>query len=117
MLRSLQKTHSSSVIVVIFLMPKEKNLRDDMFPAYKANRPTMPDDLRPQVEPIHEIVRAMGLPLLVVAGVEADDVIGTLAQQATESDTGYRFNRRQRYGPVSESTCHLGEYHDQYCDG
>ena len=83
MLRSLKKTYSKSVIVVIF-DAKGKTFRDDMFPAYKANRSAMPDDLRPQVEPIHEIVRAMGLPLLAVAGVEADDVIGTLAQQATE---------------------------------
>ena len=83
MLRSLQKTYSSSVIVVIF-DAKGKTFRDDMFPAYKANRSAMPDDLRPQVEPIHEIVRAMGLPLLAVAGVEADDVIGTLAEQASE---------------------------------
>ena len=83
MLRSLQKTYSSSVIVVIF-DAKGKTFRDDMFPAYKANRSAMPDDLRPQVEPIHEIVRAMGLPLLAVAGVEADDVIGTLAEQASK---------------------------------
>ena len=83
MLRSLQRSYSGSVIVVIF-DAKGKTFRDDMFPAYKANRSAMPDDLRPQVEPIHEIVRAMGLPLLAIKGVEADDVIGTLAQQASE---------------------------------
>ena len=83
MLRSLQKTYTDSVIVVIF-DAKGKTFRDDMYPAYKANRSAMPEDLRPQVAPIHEIVKAMGLPLLAVAGVEADDVIGTLAHQASE---------------------------------
>jgi len=56
-----------------------------MYAEYKAHRPPMPDDLRSQIEPIHQIITAMGLPLLVIDGVEADDVIGTLARQATES--------------------------------
>lgn len=82
MLRRLQKDYPKSVVVVIF-DAKGKTFRDDIYTEYKANRPSMPDDLRPQVEPIHQIVRAMGLPLLVIEGVEADDVIGTLTHQAT----------------------------------
>lgn len=61
---------------------KGKTFRDDMYPEYKANRPPMPDELRSQIEPIHTIIEAMGLPLVVEPGVEADDVIGTLARQA-----------------------------------
>jgi len=83
MLRKLLRDYQPSHIAVVF-DAKGKTFRDDIFPEYKANRPPMPDDLREQIEPIHAIVRAMGLPLLVVDGVEADDVIGTLAQQATE---------------------------------
>jgi len=82
MLRRLCKDYPRSPIAVVF-DAKGKTFRDDMFAEYKANRPPMPDDLRPQVQPIHDIVQAMGLPLFVVEGVEADDVIGTLAHQAT----------------------------------
>lgn len=83
MLRRLVKDYPQSPIAVVF-DAKGKTFRDDLYAEYKANRPPMPDDLRPQVQPIHDIVTAMGLPLLVVEGVEADDVIGTLARQATE---------------------------------
>ena len=83
MLRRLRKDYPQSPIAVVF-DAKGKTFRDDLFAEYKANRPPMPDDLRPQVQPIHDIVTAMGLPLLVVEGVEADDVIGTLARQAAE---------------------------------
>ncbi|MGH1439894.1 MAG: DNA polymerase I [Cellvibrionaceae bacterium] len=83
MLRRLQKDYQGSVIAVIF-DAKGKTFRDDIYSDYKANRPPMPDDLRSQVEPIHQIIRAMGLPLIVIEGVEADDVIGTFAHQATE---------------------------------
>ncbi|WP_323813343.1 DNA polymerase I [Cellvibrio sp. NN19] len=83
MMRRLLKDYPNSPIAVIF-DAKGKTFRDEMFAEYKANRPPMPDDLRPQVQPIHDIVEAMGLPLLVIEGVEADDVIGTLARQATE---------------------------------
>ncbi len=83
MLRKLLRDYDPSHIAVVF-DAKGKTFRDDLFPDYKANRPPMPDDLRAQIEPIHAIVKAMGLPLLMVDGVEADDVIGTLAQQATE---------------------------------
>jgi DNA polymerase-1 len=83
MLRSLLRQFPHSPVVVVF-DAKGKTFRDDMFPQYKANRPPMPDDLRVQIEPIHEIVKAMGLPLICTPGVEADDVIGTFARQATE---------------------------------
>ncbi|CAA0083683.1 DNA polymerase I [BD1-7 clade bacterium] len=82
MIRSLVKSYPDSCIAVIF-DAKGKTFRDDIYPEYKAQRPPMPDDMRPQVEPIHQIIRAMGLPLIVVEGVEADDVIGTYAAQAT----------------------------------
>lgn len=82
MLRSLIKQYPDSQVVVIF-DAKGKTFRNDIFPDYKANRPPMPDELRVQIEPIHAIIRAMGLPLLIIDGVEADDVMGTLATQAT----------------------------------
>jgi len=82
MLRSLLRDIEPEHIAVIF-DAKGKTFRDDMYKEYKANRPSMPNELRSQVEPIHEIVKAMGLPLMIVDGVEADDVIGTLCVQAT----------------------------------
>ena len=83
MLRRLRKDYPQSPIAVVF-DAKGKTFRDDMYPLYKANRPPMPDELREQIEPIHEIVKAMGLPFICEPGVEADDVIGTLARQASE---------------------------------
>lgn len=83
MIKSLQKDYPNGNVVVIF-DAKGKTFRNDLYPEYKAHRPPMPDDLRSQIEPLHNIIRAMGLPLLVIEGVEADDVIGTLATQATE---------------------------------
>jgi len=83
MLRSLIKDYPESHIAVVF-DAKGKTFRDEMYAQYKAQRPPMPDDLRLQIEPVHNIIKAMGFPLLIVEGVEADDVIGTLAQQATE---------------------------------
>lgn len=82
MLRRLLREYNPEHIAVVF-DAKGKTFRDDMFDQYKAHRPPMPNELRSQIEPIHEIVRAMGLPLVMVDGVEADDVIGTLAMQAT----------------------------------
>lgn len=82
MIRRLQKDYPESTVVVVF-DAKGKTFRDEIYTAYKANRPPMPDDLRVQIEPIHLIIRAMGLPMLIIDGVEADDVIGTLAVQAT----------------------------------
>ncbi len=85
MLRRLQKDYPESPIAVVF-DAKGKTFRDDIYAEYKANRPPMPDELREQVEPIHQIVEAMGLPLLIIEGVEADDVIGTLAAEAEGKD-------------------------------
>ncbi|ODS12754.1 DNA polymerase I [Vibrio scophthalmi] len=82
MLRSMMRQFASDRIAVIF-DAKGKTFRDDMYPEYKANRPPMPDDLRCQIEPLHNVIRAMGLPLISISGVEADDVIGTLAHQAS----------------------------------
>ncbi len=84
MLRTLIKEYRPDYIAVVF-DAKGKTFRDELFEQYKANRPPMPDELRSQIEPLHAIVRAMGLPCLVEEGVEADDVIGTLAQQAAAS--------------------------------
>ena len=83
MLRRLCKDYPDSPVAVVF-DAKGKTFRDDIYPQYKANRPPMPDELREQIEPIHEIVKAMGLPFICEPGVEADDVIGTLARQASE---------------------------------
>ncbi|MBW3697673.1 DNA polymerase I [Vibrio sp. T187] len=84
MLRSMMRQFASDRIAVIF-DAKGKTFRDDMYPEYKANRPPMPDDLRCQIEPLHNVIRAMGLPLISIPGVEADDVIGTLASQASNA--------------------------------
>ncbi|WP_029511238.1 DNA polymerase I [Marinobacterium stanieri] len=84
MLKRLLKDYPDSPVAVIF-DAKGKTFRDEIYAEYKSQRPPMPDDLRSQVEPIHAIIRAMGLPLYVEEGVEADDVIGTLARQASES--------------------------------
>jgi len=84
MLKSLHKDYPNGNVVVVF-DAKGKTFRNDLYTEYKANRPPMPDDLRTQIAPIHQIIKAMGLPLLVIEGVEADDVIGTLAQQATDA--------------------------------
>ncbi|ART80431.1 DNA polymerase I [Oceanisphaera avium] len=83
MLRSLHKQFPESQVTVVF-DAKGKTFRDDLYSEYKAQRPAMPDDLRSQIAPIHQIIKAMGLPLIIESGVEADDVIGTLARQATE---------------------------------
>ncbi|ADU71238.1 DNA polymerase I [Pantoea sp. At-9b] len=81
MLKSLLMQYQPSHVAVVF-DAKGKTFRDELFEHYKSHRPPMPDDLRAQIEPLHEMVKAMGLPLLAVTGVEADDVIGTLAQEA-----------------------------------
>ena len=81
MLRKLQDQYHPEYMAVVFDTPG-KTFRDDIYPAYKANRPPMPEDLREQIAPLHAIVRALGLPLLAIPEVEADDVIGTLATQA-----------------------------------
>ncbi|MDP8801354.1 DNA polymerase I [Serratia marcescens] len=84
MLRSLLLQYQPSHVAVVF-DAKGKTFRDDLFAEYKSHRPPMPDDLRAQIEPLHSMVKAMGLPLLVTPGVEADDVIGTLALEAEKA--------------------------------
>ncbi len=83
MIKRLQKDNPESVLVVIF-DASGKTFREEIFPSYKANRPSMPEDLRQQIEPIHSIIKAMGLPLISLEGVEADDVIGTYAREASD---------------------------------
>lgn len=87
MLRRMQSDYPDSDMAVVF-DARGKTFRDDIYPEYKAHRPPMPDDLRCQVEPLYAVIRAMGLPLLVIEGVEADDVIGTLAAMATAAGRG-----------------------------
>ena len=82
MTRALLKKSPHENIAMVF-DAKGKTFRNDLYPDYKSNRPPMPDELRSQIAPIHEIITAMGIPLIIVEGVEADDVIGTLANQAT----------------------------------
>ncbi|KAB7894674.1 DNA polymerase I [Rouxiella sp. S1S-2] len=84
MLRSLLLQYQPSHVAVVF-DAKGKTFRDELFAEYKSHRPPMPDDLRAQIEPLHQMVKSMGLPLLVVPGVEADDVIGTLALEAEKA--------------------------------
>jgi len=81
MLRRLHKDYPSDYSACVF-DAKGKTFRDDIYAEYKANRAAMPDDLRPQIEPLHEAIKAMGWPLIMIEGVEADDVIGALAKQA-----------------------------------
>lgn len=84
MIRSLLKSHADSNIAIVF-DAKGKTFRNDIYTEYKAHRPPMPDELRSQIKPIHDIIRAMGLPLLIIEGVEADDVIGTLSHHACDA--------------------------------
>lgn len=87
MLKSLLATHNPGRVAVVF-DAKGDTFRNEMYAEYKANRPPMPDELRTQVGPLHSVIRALGLPLIIESGVEADDVIGTLACQGAEA--GYR---------------------------
>ena len=87
MLNKLIQDEQPDLIAVVF-DAKGKTFRNDIYPEYKANRPPMPDDLREQIEPLHELIKARGLPLVCVGGVEADDIIGTMSREATEQ--GYR---------------------------
>ncbi len=85
MLHRLRKDHAADYIACVF-DAKGKTFRDDLYPEYKAHRPPMPDDLRSQIEPLHAAIRAEGWPLVVIDGVEADDVIGTLVRHAAQKD-------------------------------
>lgn len=84
MLRRLVADYQPDIMVVVF-DAKGKTFRDDIYKEYKSNRPPMPDDMRSQIEPLHQVVENMGMPLMIVEGVEADDVIGTLAVEATKA--------------------------------
>lgn len=86
MIKKLVADYPESQVCVVF-DAKGKSFRNEIYPEYKANRASMPDDLREQIEPIQRIIRMMGLPLIIVEGVEADDVIGTYARLATEKKT------------------------------
>ncbi len=83
MLKRLLSDESPQYMAFVF-DAKGKTFRDEIYDQYKANRPSMPKELRPQIDYVHQIVEAMGMPLLVIPGVEADDVIGTLAAEATK---------------------------------
>ena len=83
MLKKLLADEKADYVAVIF-DTKSKNFRHALYPAYKANRPEMPDELRVQIEPLHALIRAMGFPLIAMEGYEADDIIGTFAQQAVQ---------------------------------
>ena len=84
MIRKLIQSEGGSTVAIVF-DAKGKTFRNDIYKDYKANRPPMPDELRCQIEPLHELVKASGLPLISIAGVEADDVIGTLAVMANKA--------------------------------
>ena len=83
MLRKLVSDHKAEYAACIF-DARGKTFRDDLYPDYKSHRPPMPEDLAAQIEPIHRAVRALGWPVLAIEGVEADDIIGTLACRAAE---------------------------------
>ncbi|MDH5218935.1 MAG: DNA polymerase I, partial [Gammaproteobacteria bacterium] len=83
MIKRILNDYAPEHIAIVF-DAKGKTFRNDMYPQYKANRPPMPEELKAQIGPLHELIEAMGLPILTISGVEADDVIGTLAAQATE---------------------------------
>ena len=85
MLHKLRRDHAADYIACVF-DAKGKTFRDDLYPEYKAHRPPMPDDLRSQIEPLHTAIRAEGWPLIVIDGVEADDVIGTLVVEAAKQN-------------------------------
>ena len=111
MLRRLHKDYPADYSACVF-DAKGKTFRDELYPEYKAHRPPMPDDLAAQIEPLHETIAAMGWPLLMVEGVEADDVIGTLARQAERE--GMRrgdLHRRQGHHAAREPRRHAGQHH------
>jgi len=85
MLRRLRKDYQADYSACVF-DAKGKTFRNDLFAEYKANRAAMPQDLVSQIEPLHACIRALGWPILMIDGVEADDVIGTLAKQSAEAD-------------------------------
>ena len=117
MMRSLIKQYPDSPVAVIF-DAKGKTFRDEIYPEYKAQRPPMPDDLRTQIEPIHKIVRAMGFPLIAVEGVEADDVIGTYARDASAKglDTIISTGDKDMAQLVDQHVSLINTMNDSYMD-
>ena len=114
MLAEAREGAEPALVAVVFDAPG-RTFRDELFAEYKAHRPPMPDDLRAQVEPLIEAVRALGLPLLRIEGVEADDVIGTLAR-ARGRRTGLRrrhLDRRQGHGAARRRARHAGQHDDR----
>ena len=83
MIKRILEDHPESPVAAVF-DAKGKTFRNDMYKDYKANRPPMPEDLVAQIEPIHEIIKLLGIKIIVKTGVEADDVIGTLAEEANK---------------------------------
>ena len=113
MLQKFLKDHDPPHIAVVFDAPG-KTFRDELFAEYKAHRPPMPDDLRSQVQPLLEAVEALGLPLLRLPGVEADDVIGTLARRATAAGpVGADLHRRQGHGAAGRRRHHADQHHER----
>ena len=112
MLKRLEAEVQPELAAVVF-DAKGKTFRDDLYPEYKSNRPPMPAELRSQIEPIHAIVRALGFPVLVEGGVEADDVIGTLADQAGQKglDVLVCTGDKDMAQLVDRHTGHHGQYH------
>jgi DNA polymerase-1 len=117
MLRKLVDTYQPQYMAVVF-DAKGKTFRDELYPQYKAHRPPMPDELSSQIEPLLELVRAMGLPVLQVAGVEADDVIGTLAVRAGEAgwNTVISTGDKDLAQLVNEQISLINTMNDSYLD-
>ena len=102
MLNRIFKEDDPQLIAVVFDAPG-RTFRDDLFEEYKAHRPPMPDELRAQIAPLIEAIPALGLPMLRIAGVEADDVIGTLAERAAaQGPVGRHLDRRQGHGAARQ---------------
>jgi len=113
MLRRLLADHRPAHAAVVFDAPG-RTFREDLFEAYKANREPMPEELSSQVQPIHAVVRALGLPLLLEPGVEADDVIGALARRPRPRVRRAHLDRRQGPRPARERAGHAGQHHGQH---
>jgi len=106
MLGKLYELYQPEKMAVVF-DPKGPTFRNEIYPEYKAHRPPMPDELRSQIEPLHQLIQLLGLPILVVDGVEADDVMGTLATEATEKgiDTIIATGDKDMAQLVSDHVC------------
>ena len=117
MIRKLVADYAQDQVVVVF-DAKGPTFRNEIYAQYKANRPPMPDELREQIDPIHNAIRAMGLPLICIGGVEADDVIGTLSVAGGEGRPRRRhLHRRQRYGAAGQRPRHAHKHHEQHRHG